>query len=175
MFLVTHRVVHLLESVAPREISQEGACNRCWRAIHTGSAHTAWSAASARAAWESSKRLDGSGPARRGQARPRGVIRDPYGSNSEDEGEADLYYGVDPYASRLVRYGLAKMRDGRKAYYREWQVACEVNLVYTMMIWYLPKSKVALYVLSAHPEDEKGYQKITASVDLRRYKYAAKL
>ncbi|GIH50622.1 Serine/threonine protein kinase [Microbispora rosea] len=104
-----------------------------------------------------------------------GVLRDPYGSNSEDEGEAGLYYGIDPYASRLVHSGLAKMRDGRKAYYREWQVACEVNLVYTMMIWYLPQSKVAFYVLSAHPEDEKGYQKIIASADLRGYKHAAKL
>ncbi|XVQ89159.1 serine/threonine protein kinase [Microbispora siamensis] len=104
-----------------------------------------------------------------------GVLRDPYGSNSEDEGEAGLYYGIDPYASRLVHSGLAKMRDGRKAYYREWQVACEVNLVYTMMIWYLPQSKVSFYVLSAHPEDEKGYKQIIASADLRGYKHAAKL
>ncbi|MEU7880093.1 serine/threonine protein kinase [Microbispora bryophytorum] len=104
-----------------------------------------------------------------------GVLRDPYGSISEDEGEAGLYYGIDPYASRLVHSGLAKMRDGRKAYYREWQVACEVNLAYTMMIWYLPQSKVAFYVLSAHPEDEKGYKQIIASADLRGYKHAAKL
>ncbi|TQS18885.1 serine/threonine protein kinase [Microbispora hainanensis] len=103
------------------------------------------------------------------------VLRDPYGSISDDEGEAGLYYGIDPYASRLVHSGLAKMRDGRKAYYREWQVACEVNLVYTMMVWYLPQSKVAFYVLSAHPEDEKGYKQIIASVDLRGYKHAAKL
>ncbi|NJP25278.1 serine/threonine protein kinase [Microbispora sp. SCL1-1] len=104
-----------------------------------------------------------------------GVLRDPYGSVSEDEGEAGLYYGIDPYASRLVHSGLAKMRDGRKAYYREWQVACEVNLTYTMMIWYLPQSKVAFYVLSAHPEDRKGFRQIIASADLRGYKHAAKL
>ncbi|MEU7691374.1 serine/threonine protein kinase [Microbispora hainanensis] len=104
-----------------------------------------------------------------------GVLTDPYGSVSEDEGEAGLYYGIDPYASRLVHSGLAKMRDGRKAYYREWRVACEVNLTYTMMIWYLPQSKVAFYVLSAHPEDRKGFRQIIASADLRGYKHAAKL
>ncbi|MBX6169724.1 MAG: hypothetical protein IRY84_19130 [Thermobispora bispora] len=98
------------------------------------------------------------------------VVRNPYGSPGEPGG---LYYGVDPYASRLVESGLARMRDGRKAYYRSWRVACEVNLAYTMLIWYLPESQVAFYVPSAHPEDEEGYRKIIASVDLRGYRHAA--
>ncbi|GIH72618.1 serine/threonine protein kinase [Sphaerimonospora thailandensis] len=103
------------------------------------------------------------------------VIRDPYGSYAEPGGDAGFYYGIDPYGSRLVHSGLAKMGDGRKAYYREWQVACEVNLVYTMKIWHLPQSKVSLYVLSARPEDGKGHRQIIASMDLRGYRHAAKV
>ncbi|MEV7968899.1 hypothetical protein AB0O34_23355 [Sphaerisporangium sp. NPDC088356] len=103
------------------------------------------------------------------------VTRNPSGSYSSTSGRAGLYYGIDPYASRLVYSGLAKMADGRKAYYRNWQVACEVNLVYTTKIWYLPNSKVSFYVLGAHPEDAKGYQQVIASTDLVHYKHAAKL
>jgi hypothetical protein len=104
-----------------------------------------------------------------------GVIRNPYGKYADPGGEAGLYYGIDPYSSRLVDSGLARMGDGRKAYYREWQVACDVNLDYTMKVWYLPTSKVALYVLSAHPQDVKGYEQVIASMNLRGYKQAAKL
>ncbi|WP_248961136.1 serine/threonine protein kinase [Sphaerisporangium perillae] len=105
------------------------------------------------------------------------VARDPYGSYSSTSGEAGLYYGIDPYRSRLVHSGLAKMGDGRKAFYRQWQVACDVNVnqAYTMKIWHLPQSKVSLYVLSALPADAKGYRQIIASADLLGYKHAAKL
>lgn len=94
------------------------------------------------------------------------VERDPYGSYSGLSGEAGLYYGVDPGSSRLVESGLAKMHDGRKAYYRQWQVACDVNRVYTMDIWYLPVSEVACYVLAVRPDDVGNYRRIIASMDL---------
>ncbi|GII60263.1 hypothetical protein Skr01_03480 [Sphaerisporangium krabiense] len=102
------------------------------------------------------------------------VVRNPYGS-SRTSGATGLYYGVDPYSSRLVYSGLATMGDGRKAYYRNWQIACEVNRTYTTKIWYLPDSKVAFYVLSARPRDAGGHRQIIASTSLLAYKHAAAL
>ncbi|HLU28415.1 MAG TPA: serine/threonine-protein kinase [Glycomyces sp.] len=104
-----------------------------------------------------------------------GVTRNPYGEYADPGGEAGLYYGIDPYTSWLVDSGLARMSDGRKAYYREWRIACEVNFDYTMKVWYLPTSQVAFYVLSVHSQDTPGYDRVIASMDLRGYKRAAKL
>lgn len=101
------------------------------------------------------------------------VWRDWSGTYGNDFGAYGFY--VAAYNATLARSSLAKMADGRKAAYREWRVTCANNDQYTMKIWHLPLSKVSLFVLSARPEDSKGYKQIIASTDLLDYKHAAKL
>lgn len=104
------------------------------------------------------------------------VTRDPSGVYDErGSGEFGLYGSVYGDDSRLLRSSLAAMADGRKAAYREWLVPCQANTQYLMKIWYLPKSKVAMFVLSARPEDSSGYRRIIASTDLTGYRHAAPL
>ncbi|GGQ00552.1 serine/threonine protein kinase [Streptosporangium pseudovulgare] len=103
------------------------------------------------------------------------VWRDPNGSYDDAIGEFGLYDGVYADGSSLRRSSLARMADGRKAAYREWVIPCMANGQYVQKVWYLPKSKVALFVLSARPEDGKGYRRVIASVNLAGYRYAAPL
>ena len=101
------------------------------------------------------------------------VTRDPNGGYDPVIGEFGLYDGVRGEDSQLLRSSLARMGDGRKAAYRHWLVPCQGNAEYTTKIWYLPQSKVALFVLSARPDDAKGYRQIISSTDLTGYRYAA--
>ncbi|WP_169982521.1 serine/threonine-protein kinase [Microbispora sp. H10836] len=99
------------------------------------------------------------------------VWRDWTGDYSLDYGP--YAYHVLAYDGSRTGYSLTKMADGRKAAYREWQVWCSDYGAYSIKIWHLPQSKVSLFVLSARPEDAKGYRRIAASADLLGYAHAA--
>ncbi|NRQ40107.1 serine/threonine protein kinase [Nonomuraea sp. NN258] len=98
--------------------------------------------------------------------------RDPEGTYDIYTGEYGLYERADEEGARLSYSGLAKMADGRKAYYRNWRIPCWNHGSYTMKIWHLPQSKVSFFVLGAHDADAKGYRQIIASTDLTGYKHA---
>ncbi|MFC6366737.1 serine/threonine protein kinase [Nonomuraea thailandensis] len=99
--------------------------------------------------------------------------RDPQGTYDIYTGEYALYEWTYDEGAQLDYSGLAKMADGRKAYYRKWQIPCSNHGSYTMKIWHLPQSKVSFFVLGAHDADAKGYQQIIASTDLTGYQHAA--
>ncbi|MEU6795193.1 serine/threonine-protein kinase [Nonomuraea wenchangensis] len=94
-------------------------------------------------------------------------IHDDEAAELNPAGAVSLYEGLS--TSRVMEAGkltTAKLADGRRAAYRSWRMSCEFGRTYTTKIWYLPVSKVALYVLSQHPEDVAGHKKIIKSLNL---------
>ena len=82
-------------------------------------------------------------------------------------GAVALYEGMESW--KAGRLSTVRLADGRRAAYRSWRMTCELGRQYTTKVWYLPVSRVAVYVLSQHPEDAADHNKIVRSLDLRGF------
>ncbi|MGN9779788.1 serine/threonine protein kinase [Nonomuraea sp. ZG12] len=98
--------------------------------------------------------------------------RDPEGTYDIYTGEYGLYERADNDGAKLDYSGLVELADGRRAFYRKWDIPCWNHGSYIMKIWHLPQSKVSFFVLGAHDADAKGFHQIIASTDLTGYKHA---